>query len=52
MMAKKRQLGIQEDDHDHDHNDGYEERNQEHKKMRMTTMMAKKNATKNTRGGL
>ncbi len=48
-MAKKRQLGTQEDDHDHDN--GQEERNQEHKKIRMTTVMAMKSVTKNTRRG-
>jgi hypothetical protein len=40
------QLGTKENDHDH--SDGQEECNQEHKKMTMTMMMVRMNATKKT----
>ncbi len=39
-MIKNKQLGTQEDDHNH--GDGQEEGNQKHKKMRTTMTMARK----------
>ncbi len=46
-MARKRQLGTQEEDHDH--GNGQKECNQEQKKMTMITVMARRSATKNIR---
>jgi hypothetical protein len=46
-MVRKRQPRTQEEDHGH--GNAQKECNQEQNNMTMTTMMARKNATKNTR---
>jgi len=49
-IAIKKKLGTQENNHNHD--DGKEERNQKHKRMKTTMPMVRRSATKNTRRGL
>jgi hypothetical protein len=47
MMARKRQPRTLKEGHIH--GNGQQEHNQEQKRMSMTTMMARRNASKNTR---